>query len=193
MTVDDQGDARTKLKIKVRATCDDLWFIRLRFGCGWPQPSRHRHRVRLTVRTLLADGSSGTALRTTSSWPRDGAMAAIAHLHSPPMVNSEMSFTIDLDWPKRCAPLVDGTPDEFMVQYWQPVRRATYRVELPEGAEAYVEPVGISETFNGLRWRRKMDNNHRETITFKLSDLPIRHRAGVRLQLKESRRATGSQ
>lgn len=188
--IGDRGDTHTKLKVKLRATRDDLRFIRLRFGCGWPQPSRYRRRVHMIVRNLLVDGSPGTTLRTTVSWPRDGAMAAIVHFHTPLTANSEVSFTIDLIWPKRCAPLLDGAPDEFALLFWQSTRRATYRVLLPKGTEVYVEPIGKSDSFRGMRLRRKADDGDRETIIFRLSDLPIRHRAGVRLQLKETRRAS---
>ncbi|MET9232556.1 hypothetical protein [Lentzea sp. NPDC003310] len=192
MTVDDRGNAHTSLKIKVRAVHADLYYVRMRFGCGWSQPSRYRKRVRTTVRNLLANGSAGTTLRTTLSWPKDGAMAAIAHFHAPPPANSEVSLAIDLYWPKRCKPLLDGLPDEFGLMYWQPVKRATYRVVLPKGIEVVVEPISKTEGQTGLRWRRKVDTEGRETISFKVSDLPVRQRTGIRLQLKETRRAQRS-
>lgn len=190
--IGERGDTHSKIKIKLKALHGDLWFIRLKFGCGWPQPSRYRHRVRTTVRNLLVDGSTGTTLRTTVSWPKDGTMSAIVHFHTPQTVNSEVSFTIDLVWPKRCAPLLDGAPDEFALKFFQPLSRATYRVLLPKGTEVYVEPIGKTTEFRGFRLSRKPDGKDRKTITFRLSDLPIRHRAGVRLQLKEARRASGS-
>lgn len=188
--IGDRGDTRSKLKVKLRVTRDDLRFIRLRFGCGWPQPTRFRRNVHLAARNLLVDGSPGTSLRTTVSWPRAGAMAAIVHFHTPLAANSEVSFTIDLIWPRRCAPLLDGAPDEFGLMFWEPTHRATYRVLLPKGAEAYVEPVGRTESFKGIRLDRKVDDHGHETIIFRLSDLPIRHRAGMRLQLKETRQAS---
>lgn len=186
--IGERGDTHSKLRINLRATRDDVCFVRLRFGCGWPQPARYQRGVRLTVRNLLIDGSPGTTLRTTVSWPRDGSMAAIAHFHTPLTANSEVSFTIDLNWPKRCAPLLEGAPDEFGMMFWEPALRATYRVLLPKGAEAYAEPVGRTDSFQEVRLRRKVDDDGRETITCELSDLPVRHRAGMRLQLKESRR-----
>ena len=89
-----------------------------------------------------------------------------------------------------CAPLLDGNPDEFGLMFWQPASRATYRVLLPKGSEVYVEPMGKTAGFKGFRLRRKTDESGREVIIFRLSDPPIRHRAGVRLQLKETRRAS---
>ncbi|MCG8924224.1 hypothetical protein [Lentzea sp. CC55] len=190
ITVDERGNARTSLKIKLQAAHDDLWFVRMRFGCGWPQPSRYRHRVRTTVRNLLANGSAGTTLRTTLPWPRDGAMAAIAHFHAPPPANSEVSLTIDLVWPKRCRQLLEGAPDEFALLYWQPVKRAVYRIVLPPGVEVVVEPISKADEQTGLKWRRKVETDGKETITFKVSDLPVRQRTGIRLQLKETRRTS---
>ncbi|WP_143116001.1 hypothetical protein [Lentzea xinjiangensis] len=186
--IGERGDAHVQVKIRLRATHRDFWFVRLRFGCGWPQPSHYRSRVRMTVRNLLVDGSPGTTLRTTVSWLRDGAMTAIVHFHTPPAVNSEVSFVVDLTWPRMCAPLLEGSPDEFALLFWQPVHRATYRVLLPKGTEAYVEPIGKTEAFNRFRVRRKTDGEGREAVVFRLTELPIRHRAGVRLQLKGRRR-----
>ncbi|GGM96669.1 hypothetical protein GCM10011609_38040 [Lentzea pudingi] len=188
--IGERGDTHSKLKIKLKLIRDDVRFIRLRFDCGWPQPARYRRSVHMTVRNLLIDGSPGTTLRTTVSWPRAGAMAAIAHFHTPLPANSEVSFTVDLIWPRRCAPLLDGAPDEFGLMFREPTRRATYRVLLPEGAEAYVEPVGRTESFKRIQLGRNVDDRGRETIIVRLSDPPIRHRAGVRLQLKEARRAS---
>lgn len=190
--IGERGDTHINLKVKLRATHDDFWFVRLRFGCGWPQPSRYRRRIRVTVRNVLVDGSPGTTLRTTVSWPRDGAMAAVAHFHTPPAVNSEVSFTVDLVWPKMCAPLLDGNPDEFGLMFWQSVNRATYRILPPKGTEVYVEPIGKTEEFRGFRLRRRTDESDRQVIIFRLSDPPIGHRAGVRLQLKETRRTPPS-
>ncbi|GLY51953.1 hypothetical protein Lesp01_56090 [Lentzea sp. NBRC 102530] len=185
--IGERGDTNSKLKIKLRATRDDVRFIRLRFGCGWPQPARYRRAIRMTVRNLLIDGSPGTTLRTTVSWPRAGSMAAIAHFHTPLTANSEVSFTVDLNWPKRSAPLLEGAPDEFGLMFWEPTHRATYRVLLPKGVEAYAEPVGRTESFAGVELLRRVDDDGREMIICRLSELPIRHRAGMRLQLKEAR------
>ena len=101
-----------------------------------------------------------------------------------------MSFTVDLTWPKMCAPLLDGNPDEFGLMFWQKVSRATYRILPPKGTEVYVEPIGKTREFAGFRLHRRTDESGREAIIFRLSDPPIQHRAGVRLQLKETRRAS---
>lgn len=66
-TIGDRGDTHTKLKIKLRATREDLSFVRLKFGCGWPQPSCYRSGSGRPCANLLADGSPGTTLRTTVS------------------------------------------------------------------------------------------------------------------------------
>ncbi|SDO84477.1 hypothetical protein [Lentzea jiangxiensis] len=188
--IGERGDTHVKLNVKLKATHEDFRFVRLRFGCGWPQPRRYRNRIQVTVRNVLVDGSSGTTLRTTVSWPRDGSMALIVHLHTAPALNSEVSFSVDLFWPKMCAPLLENNPDEFALQFWQPMSRATYRIVLPKGCEIYVEPIGNTADFTGFDLHRKMDDSGREVVVCRLSDLPIRHRAGVRLQLKEKRRTS---
>ncbi|MFC3898666.1 hypothetical protein ACFOWZ_44980 [Lentzea rhizosphaerae] len=183
LVVRERGDTHAKVTVKLRPLQNDLMFIRLKFGCGWPQPARYRRGVQLTVRSLLVDGSPGTTLHKTVSWPKDGTMTAIIHFHTPPPENSEISFSIDLEWPKRCLPLAEGSPDEFSLMCRQRVTRAVYRIVLPAGADAYTEPIG--EPSAGYRLSKGQDVDGRRTVTLELADLPARHCAGVRMQLKQ--------
>jgi hypothetical protein len=187
LSVQDRGDTRAKVTVKLRPLQNDLLFIRLKFGCGWPQPARYRRKVELTVRSLLVDGSPGTTLHKTVSWLKDGTMTAIIHFHTPPPENSEISFSIELEWPKRCLPLTEGSPDEFTVMCRQAVTHAIYRIVLPAGADVYTESIG--EASIDYRLNKHQDDAGRQTITLELSDLPARHCAGVRMQLKQRTRA----
>ncbi|RAS64126.1 hypothetical protein C8D87_106532 [Lentzea atacamensis] len=187
MVIGDRGDAQAKVTVRLRPLRADLLFIRLKFGCGWNQPARYRHRVRMSVRNLLVDGSAGTTLQKTLSWPKDGAMTAIIHFHSPPQEDSEISFAVELDWPKRCLPLMEGSPDEFALMFAQPVAHAIYKVVLPTDTDAYVEPIG--QTPDGYRLDKCQDDMRRQTITLELFDPPVRHRAGARLELVKEQRA----
>lgn len=187
LVVDDRGDTQARMTVKLRPLQSDLMFIRLKFGCGWPQPARYRHRIGLTVRNLLVDGSPGTTLHQTVSWPKDGTMAAVIHFHTPPAENSEISFSVDLEWPKRCLPLAEGSPDEFSITCRQAVMHAVYRVVLPAGTDVYTEPIGDASI--DYRLSKHQSDDGRQTITLELSDLPAHHSAGVRMQLKQRSRA----
>lgn len=187
LVVRERGDTNAKVTVRLRTLQSDLLFIRLKFGCGWPQPARYRRKVELTVRKLLVDGSPGITLEKTVSWPKDGTMTVIIHFHSPPPENSEISFSIELEWPRRCLPLKEGSPDEFSLMCRQPVTRAVHRIVLPPGTDVYTEPIG--ETSCGYRLTTGQDDDGRRTSTLEVSDLPARHCVGVRMQLKQRSRA----
>jgi hypothetical protein len=187
LIVGDRGDTYARMTVRIRTLQSNLLFIRLKLGCGWPQPARYRRKVALTVRSLLVDGSPGTTLHKTVSWPKDGTMTAIIHFHTPPPENSEISFSIDLEWPKRCLPLIEGSPDEFSIRCLQDVVHAVYRIVLPIGTDVYMEPIG--EASAECRMSRDQDHDGRQAITLELSNLPARHCVGVRMQLKQRSRA----
>lgn len=188
IVIRDGGDADTKLTIKLRPLGPDLFFIRMKFGCGWPQSARYRRQVKMTVRTLLVDGSSGTTLHTTLSWPKDGVVSAVIHFHEPPREGAEISVVIELHWPKRCQPLVDGSPDEFTLMFAQPVTHAVYRIVLPPGDDVYLEPIGPLDV--GYDLTKTSDDLDRRIITWELSNPPVRQRAGARLELRKNQHAS---
>lgn len=185
--IGDRGDACTKVTVKLRPLGTDLLFVRLKFGCGWPQPAKYRRQVKMAVRNVLVDGSPGTTLHKTLSWPRDGTLAAVIHFHEPPLHDSEISFAVELDWPRQCLPLVEGSPDEFSLMFAQPVAHAVYRVVLPTGTDAYLEPIGPLD--EGYDLRKDQDDLNTRSITLELFDPPVRHRVGARLELRKEQRA----
>ena len=139
------------------------------------------------MRSLLVDGSPGTTLHKTLSWPKDGTVAAVIHFHEPPRQDSEISFAVELDWPRRCLPLAEGSPDEFTLMFAQPVTHAVYRVVLPTDSDVYLEPIGPLD--GGYDLRKEQDDLNRRTITLELFDPPVRHRVGARLELRKDQRA----
>jgi hypothetical protein len=185
MTIGERGDTHTKLKVTLRSLQPELRFVRMKFGCGWPQPRRYRRRVRMTVRRLQVNGSPGTKLTETSSWLSEARMDAIIHFPAPRPQNSEVSFTVDLVWPRRCAPLSEFAPDEFTLKFKQPVEHASYQVILPKGVDCYLEPVDGCESLTGFQISKGEDGNGHKTVTVEVRDLLPRQRAGVRLELKK--------
>ncbi|MFD4644548.1 hypothetical protein ACFWN2_45085 [Lentzea sp. NPDC058436] len=186
IVIGERGDAHSKLTIRLRPLGPDLLFVRVKFGCGWPQQPRYRRQVKMTVRNLLVDGSPGTTLHQTLTWPKDGVLDAVIHFHEAPSENAEISFGIELDWPKRCLPLIEGSPDEFAFMFAQPVTDAVYRVVLPRGHDVYLEPIGRLD--EGFELDKAWDDDERRTVTLMLTDPPLRHRAGARLELRRGQR-----
>jgi hypothetical protein len=178
--VDRRGDAHDQVQVRLRVLRPDLLFARFRFACTWAQPARLREQVELTVRNLLIDGSPGIKLHTTSNWVKDSSMDAIVHFPIPHKENTEVSFTIDLSWPRRFAPLLDGKPDTLTVSFKRPTGHVVSKLVLPPGTDAYVEPAGdpaLVEVCTG-------EDGSRKTVTFESFDLPAHQAAGVRLELK---------
>ena len=186
LTIGARGDTHAKANIRLRVRQPDLMFVRLKFACGRPQSARIRRLVRTTVRGLLVDGSPGTKLQTTCRWTNDRTTDVIVHLPSPQKAGTEVSFTVDLDWPRRFAPLLSGVPTEFTVVNRHPAAHVVHRVVLPAGTSSYLEPIGNPAEFAELRAKTAEDGSDRETVIFELFGVPARQRVGVRLELKES-------
>jgi hypothetical protein len=184
VVIDERGDARQRLHVRIRATSSELRFVRLLFGCGWDQPARFRHRVRLTVRNILTDGTPGTSLSQTVTWRRNGMMVAMIHFSTLPEQGNEVSFAVDLVWPGRCAPLVDGVPDEYRIRFTQPLQHVRYRIVVPPGASTYSEPIS-DRCFDDFRLTTTKTDDDRELITFEASGVPPSHTVGVRLELRD--------
>lgn len=183
--IDERGDSHERVRVRARALCSDLRFIRLRFGCGWDQPTRFRKRARMSVRNILVDDSPGTALQQTTSWNVDGTLDVMIHFPEPPDAGSEVSFVVDLVWPGRCAPLIDQAPDAFSVAFKQRVAHVRYLIIAPPGASTYSEPIGQRECSSRYRLIVTTNDEGREHITFETFDLRPKHRVGVRLEIRD--------
>jgi hypothetical protein len=100
-------------------------------------------------------------------------------------VDSEITITVEFAWPGMCAPLMrDREPDTFTVRFATPVVYARYKVALPRGYDAYVEPVGFEEDANGFAAGPAKGEDGRPVFLFEGVDLPEHEKLGMRLQLK---------
>lgn len=184
--IDERGDAQERLRVRARAVSAELRFVRLVFGCGFPQPPRFRKRVRLSVRKILVDGTPGTSLSQTITWPRNGTMVVMIHFPEPPKQHDEVSFSIDIAWPGRCAPLVEGHPDEYRIKFAQPVQHVRYRIFVPPDTSTYSEPIGSEKCADRYRLTTTRTEEGREVVTFEAFDLPALHKVGARLELRKN-------
>ena len=181
-----QGDTREVLAFRARVLRSDLQLVRLVFGCGWHQPARYRRKVTIAVHNLQVGNTLGTSMEVTHSWLRDGKFDLIIHIPTPPRVDSEIRFLVVMDWPKKCAPLMsDAAVDNFGFRFiQQDVKYVSYRVILPPGYDAYQEPIGHDGHEDRFRIQHLITDDGRRQYFFEAFDLPILHRAGMRLQLK---------
>ncbi|ANZ36570.1 hypothetical protein BBK82_11345 [Lentzea guizhouensis] len=176
-----RGDALDQVQVRLRVLQPDLLFARFRFDCNWTQPLRLREQVELTVRNLQVDGSPGIKLHTTSNWVKDSSMDVIVHFPAPQKENTEVSFAINLNWPRRFKPLVERTPDRLTVSFKRPTGHVVSKLVLPAGTDAFAEPVGDPALVKVIPGE---DESGRKTVTFESFNLPARQPAGVRLELK---------
>lgn len=184
VTVEANGDARRQTTIRAKVL-DDLRVLRLIEGCGWPQPAKYRRKVRVEVRKLLIGDLPGASLSTTVAWLGDGRLVLMVHLPEPPKIGSEVTIAVEVVWPGMCAPLMrQGEPDTFTVRFATPVVYARYKVALPRGHDAYVEPVGFDEHANGFAVGPAKGEDGRPVFFFEGVDLPEHEKLGMRLQLK---------
>ncbi|XVS66361.1 hypothetical protein ACQPYE_09975 [Actinosynnema sp. CA-299493] len=182
--IEPNGDARKLLTIRAKVL-NDLRVLRLVQGCGWAQPARYRRKVHVVVRKLLIGDLPGASLSTTVAWLKDGQLVLMVHFPEPPKVDSEITIAVEFNWPAMCSPLMrDRRPDTFTLQFATPVVYARYKVALPRGSDAYVEPVGFEEHQNGYSCGPVNDEDGRPVFLFEGVDLPEHEKLGMRLQLK---------
>lgn len=185
-TVSASGDGRSLIKIRVKVLSDNFWFMRLWEGCGWPQSSRHRRHVKLKARSILVGDTPGVSLKQTSSWGSDGRLDLIIHFSEPPKEGEVVSFVVENTWPGRCVPLMrDRSPDRFSFKFRQPAAHARYKVVLPAGQDAYVEPVGFRNNEENFQLSVDKDDDGRFVCTFEAFNPPTEQRIGFTLEVKE--------
>lgn len=183
-SVEPNGDARKQVTIRAKVL-NDLRVLRLVQGCGWAQPARYRRKVRVEVRKLLIGDLPGASLSTTVAWLKDGQLVLIVHFPEPPKVDSEITIAVEFSWPAMCSPLMrDRRPDTFTLRFATPVAYARYKVALPRGYDAYLEPVGFEEHRNGYSCGPANSEDGRPVFLFEGFDLPVHDAVGMRLELK---------
>ncbi|MEU7526701.1 hypothetical protein AB0A74_13285 [Saccharothrix sp. NPDC042600] len=183
--IDDRGGAAETVAVRARVEADVAPFVRFRIGPAWNQPERQRAKVTCRVRTLSGATTPGPRCDTTQTWLADGRLEVIAHLASPVKAGDELRLVIDLDWPGMCEPLVrKRQPDDFFLRFARPADAVRYVIVLPEGEDAYAEPIGFAEGDRGYDLIVKANDTGRTQVTLTATDVPGRHRFGVRLDLK---------
>jgi hypothetical protein len=139
------GDTVEGITVKIVVEGDRLDFFRIQNGATHPETERQRRRVKAEASTVnIVDGtSSGTSGDMTSSWLANGRLEVLAHCHIPTQRGSVISLRLDYNWPGKCAPLVKGEVEEFMLHFRKGAESIKYTVVLPDNRETrheFIDP-----------------------------------------------------
>lgn len=185
ITIKPNGDSHTVVTVKAVVESALLDFFRLCLGAIWNQPHRYRKHVKVNARSLEVDGIGGTRYEVTSSWMPDGRLEFLTHFKSPLNLGEKIELVLELEWPGKCVPLVRyREPEEFRVHFRNRVEFAHYVVVLPDGMEAYCQPIGFVPGENRNAISSKRNRAGQQEISFTAYDIPAREVVGMRLDLK---------
>jgi hypothetical protein len=180
------GDAKETITINATVLRDELYFLRLWASSNWEQPSRHRRRVKVKVRSLFT-GSRGPRWAVTSSWTHNGRLNLIAHLHSPVSKGTELQIEMIRDWPGKCVPLMrDRKADEFTFRFSPAIKivEAIFVVTLPKGEDVYYEPIGFQEFNTDCTIVTSVNGDDSVEVVLTVKDMPADQAIGMRLETK---------
>lgn len=182
------GDVREVITIKATALREDLHFIRFKAGCEWNQPQKYRDKVKVRARSLKVNGSAGPHWTVTRSWPSDGRMRILVHLHSPVRRGQEIRLEMERMWPGKCWPMMcDSAIDNFVFSTTKlmQIQEVTYRVVLPKGFSAVYWPLGFGDEEAGeCDIEEELDREGRKNYVLHVRDLTAYAEVGMQLELE---------
>jgi hypothetical protein len=182
------GDTVEVIDVRLVVESDGLRFFRLRNGSGWPQPERHRRRVRVEVNTLQeTNGQAGTSWDVTSSWLANGRLEILAHCHMPTARGVVLAVRLTYYWPRMCRPLVRGERDHFWLRFLRGADEVEYIVLMPDNREVNFEYYGPSSGELSVLSSTLDPSGRRTQITLTATDVPPEHNVGMWLQAKKRR------
>jgi len=177
------GDAYELVRTAVISERDELAFLRFTFGAGWNQPEKARRRVQVLVRSVIFEGVRSARWDTTTAWLSSGKLELIAHLNSPVPRGVELTLEIEIHWPGKSLPLVQGHADEFKVNFGTPIKYLTYSIALPPKTQAYLDPIGFTNGQDNFALTTTQQEE-RQIIKLTATDVPAKQAVGMRLELK---------
>jgi hypothetical protein len=178
------GDVREVLTIEAVAPREHVFFARMTARSLWRQPKRQLRGIRMTARSLKADGSRGPSWRIVSGWEND---KLISYLDlGPPTHGQVIRFQVERTWPAKCQPLMRGKVESFRLRTTKgmEIRRAEYTVVLPAGFEAVFELVGEAEPDVQLFAVDLNEPDGRQAYKWFADKVPAKTAVGINLQLK---------
>jgi hypothetical protein len=185
VVIDAKGNARQYITVRVLVESEDVDFFRVRMGAHWKQPLKYRRKVKVWVRSLQVDGLGGTRSDITTTWLHDNRMEVLTHFSSPVEKNELINLTMEIDWPRKCAPLMGGKPDDFTMRFTRHIERTNYVVVLPPGTEVYMDPIGLRTGEDSYEVTQRVDGDGNTEVRLLAKDIEPYRRFGVRLDQKQ--------
>ncbi|MFC6089516.1 hypothetical protein [Saccharothrix lopnurensis] len=183
--VDAGGGAEETIGVRARVENASAHFFRFRIGPAWEQSEKQRSAVACDVRTELVNGEPGPRCDVTRTWRADGRLEVLVHLPSPVRAGADVRIKMAIRWPGMCEPLVvRRRPDDFVLHFAREADEVRYEIVLPDGEDAYFEPVGFDEGDDGYRVEVGTGRSGRVHVVLTACSVPAKHRFGVRLDLK---------
>jgi hypothetical protein len=184
VVVDAKGNARQYITVRVLVESDDVDFFRVRMGAHWKQPLKYRKKVKVWVRSLEVDGLGGTRSDITTSWLHDNRLEVLTHFSSPVEKNELINLTMEIEWPKKCAPLMSGKPDDFVMRFTRHIERTNWAIVLPAGTEVYMDPIGLKTGEDSYEVKQRVDGDGNTEVRLTAKDIEPYRRFGIRLDQK---------
>jgi hypothetical protein len=179
------GDVREVLTIEAVAPREHVFFARLTARSLWDQPRRQLRGLKQTVCTVKADGTLGTNWRIHSSWEGD---KLVSYLDLDPAIRrgQVIRFQLERTWPGKCQPMMRNKQAESFVLRTTnglEIRRAEYKVILPENISAKYELVGADEPDVQLTVDEEKESDGRRVYKWCVDKCPAHTAVGIRVQL----------
>jgi hypothetical protein len=184
IVVDVNGDTRQRITVHAVVESEELELFRVRIGCRWNQSPRYRRKVKVKVQSLEADGMGGTRPDTITSWLIDGRLEILTHFNQPIGKNEQLDLSMEIDWPKKCAPLMNGEPDEFVMRFTRYIENTTWTIILPAGTRVYVDLVGLKPLADSYEVQRSVNSAGNSEIRLTARAIEPYRLFGLRLDRK---------
>jgi hypothetical protein len=181
------GDVREVLNLKAVALREKVHFVRLTAGSRWDQPEKYRRDVKVTARSITADGTPGPHWNVTTSWQSARKMVSIPHLRQAINRGEEITFEMVRTWPAKCLPMMrENEAEDFTLRTTSrlQVQRIEYRVILPPGFDAVHELIGSTQPDVNLWAETEYDPENRRVFVWRSANVPALTTVGIRLELK---------
>jgi len=183
------GDTFETITLTLVADCDLLDYFSIWLGPGWEWPSRLQRKVKVSVQTVRIGNEGGTRPDISCAWFHHNRIAITVHLGEPVSRGQEVSFSLTLVWPLKCAPLFRGQADEFTLTFSKlpsstvSLPSLYYAVVLPVNCNVCYDAVGLKRGNDDYTLTGEVNNQGQVEVILTADNVPPNRRVGMRLDL----------
>ena len=127
-------------------------------------------------------GIGGTRLDITHRWMRKGLIKTFVHLDRPIFRGEEFTFVVEMFWPEKCLPFVQGAgPDSFLVSSSEIAHMVEYRVVFPKRWVVNFEHLGLTPGQDDYVVTAFVNRDGHMVASLTVRDLPGYRKVGLKL------------